>query len=206
MAAQMPKKFEYTAETPWGRKQEREKQLKENPEVVYETLREELPDKYMFYTRNPVKLLENIKKTFKNDPEEICYKWVTDAGTIMLYCTTGICVIHGDQTKKDKFLNWFDKDLKQDPGGKSADGIAGDKSGDGQKEAGDKSGDGQKKGGDKSGDGQKKGGDKSGDGQKKGGDKSGDGQKKAGDKSGDGQKKGGDKSGDGQKKAGGKKK
>ncbi|MEQ2314936.1 hypothetical protein AMECASPLE_017099 [Ameca splendens] len=152
MAAQMPKKFEYTAETAWGKKQQREKQLKDDPEVVYETSRDDKSDKYMFYTRDPDQLLKNIRKTFKKAPEEIiCYKWDTDAGTIMLHPTTGICVIHGDETKKENFLNSFDKDLKQDPGGKSADGQkkTGGKSADGQKKTGGKSADGQKKTGGK---------------------------------------------------------
>ncbi|MEQ2252486.1 hypothetical protein ILYODFUR_022175 [Ilyodon furcidens] len=123
MAAKMPKTFKHTAETPWGRKQEREKQLKDDPEVVYETFRGKSPDKYMFYTGDPDKQREMIKKAFKNEPEEIvCYKWDTDAGTIMLYPTNRICVIHGDKTKKENFLKRFDKDLKQDPCGKSADG------------------------------------------------------------------------------------
>lgn len=77
--------------------------------MLFVTLSKGKEDKYMFYTESVDKWRNTIQEAFSDPTVVVCYTWKTEAGTIMLYSTTGVCVIHGKKTKRDKFLSWFKK-------------------------------------------------------------------------------------------------
>lgn len=78
-------------------------------------MRDKANDKYMFYTKSQKEWMEKIEKApFGSHPkEDISYKVDTknsEAGTIMIYPTTGIIVVNGDKGQRKAFRKWFKKE------------------------------------------------------------------------------------------------
>lgn len=75
-------------------------------DTLYVTYKQGNKDKYMFCPTNQNVWLQTLTKDF-GEPTIDAYRWKTKSGTIILYPTTNVCVIHGNKTKRERFLDWF---------------------------------------------------------------------------------------------------